>query len=807
MLHLLPFLLACPDASLIVLEADPEVAILEPSDGTSFAAGAPVSFTAIIDDNDDLSDTLALSWVSDLDGTLSGTNDRDDRVVVFTIDTLAEGVHTVTLTATDKNANRGEDSISVEILPNTLPTVAYTSPGAGAILPLGEDIFVAIEVEDPDEQDMSLMALEWRLDGVTWLDGPTALLESGDAQFHMAGTSLGSHSLEVMVVDTAGAEVAATLEFELMEWDADGDGYGPTALGGEDCDDADSDIHPEAQEVCDEDDVDEDCDGLVDDDDPDVEGQIGGYVDADGDGYGDPESWTLSCDPGSLTDDHQDCMDTNDAVHPGMEEVCNDGVDNDCSGVDDFCGWWDDHSLSEAALEIHGEESAQYAPGGTIGGMDLDGDGIDDLLIAIDLASGSAGSATGAVHLISGSPSLVGVHGLDAASQRIEGDQADDRFGSAVSAGDVNGDGVIDLLIGSPLADHAGTDDGEARLIFGPWTGDLLASEMSFVATGSAAFDGAGTAVALGGNLGGDLDGDGLDEIVITAPGHDSFDTSAGAAFIILGDAALTGTLDLDDADIKIMDGGHTYHLGSAAALVGDTNHDGLDELLLAAEDWGANGHESGAVFLFYGDSGTFTAGNALDCTSAAASYFGSTSSEHVGHSIAGLGDVDGSGFNDLAIGGDQVHAITQDEGAAYVILDPRMGAYDLASSADISFLGTQNGELVGSAVAPAGDIDGDGTIDLLVGARDHETTATGDGTGLSYLFYGPIGDLGGDVPVTEADANFLGESWRDYAGSTLGPAGDFDGDGWDDFWVGAPGQDGGGSDAGALYVVFGKGI
>ncbi len=129
---------------------------------------------------------------------------------------------------------------------------------------------------------------------------------------------------------------------ELFGWhDADGDGYGDAGSracepgadvvgNDDDCDDTDAAVNPAGAEVCDPDNVDEDCDGVADDDDPSATGQVAGFVDVDGDGYGGTVAATR-CDAAGTDDD---CDDGDAHIHPGADDLPGDGIDQDCDGAD-----------------------------------------------------------------------------------------------------------------------------------------------------------------------------------------------------------------------------------------------------------------------------------------------------------------------------------------------------------------------------------------------------------------------------------------------------------------------------------------
>ena len=179
--------------------------------------------------------------------------------------------------------------------------------------------------------------------------------------------------------------------------DADGDGYGSDAVAvhacvlpegfvddDTDCDDADPTVHPDASETCDG--VDNDCDGLVDDRDGDVDATDGveAWVDGDGDGHGDPQRPVDVCEAGPVSGTSavgDDCDDAEPLAAPGLEEVCGDGIDNDCSGDALGCGLLRQADTREADFTVTAVDSIGAALGTVTLVTDVDGDGQDDLLV------------------------------------------------------------------------------------------------------------------------------------------------------------------------------------------------------------------------------------------------------------------------------------------------------------------------------------------------------------------------------------------------------------------------------------------
>jgi hypothetical protein len=376
--------------------------------------------------------------------------------------------------------------------------------------------------------------------------------------------------------------------------------------------------------------------------------------------------------------------------------------------------------LSRADAKLLGERPGDLA-WLTAGAGDVDGDGNDDLLV------GSTENGFGAAYLVRGPVS--GTIDLSLADAKLVGEPFDDEHyaGCSVSgAGDADGDGNDDVLVGMC---GKGDPYGIAYLVHGPVTGtfDLGLADAKLMLEPDYLFV---TKVASAG----DVDGDGFDDLLVGDPSDDEADAYAGAAYLVRG--PVSGTVDLPSGSTKLID----------------------------AED----------------DAWYQT----------------------LGQSVSGAGDIDGDGNDDVLIGVPGDDEGGSGAGAVWVLLGPAPlnGTHDLAHVADAKLIGStaDSVDTVGVKVAGAGDVDLDGRDDVLVGAGGPAWLVPG----VAYLVLSP---LEGTMDLSRADIRFSGEHLDDGAG--LGSAGDVDGDGRSDLLLGAPYNDEGGKDAGAAYLIYNGGL
>ncbi|MEZ4387042.1 MAG: hypothetical protein R3D98_05610 [Candidatus Krumholzibacteriia bacterium] len=373
---------------------------------------------------------------------------------------------------------------------------------------------------------------------------------------------------------------------------------------------------------------------------------------------------------------------------------------------------------------------------------DLDGDGTADFAIGAPGGRGN-GLSAGEVWVYLDGTDLDGDPGL------LLGGEADgDQFGTSVrGCGDVNGDGWDDLVVGAPRNDAAFDNAGRAYVYFG---GPSLDDQADLVIDGPAASAFFGYSVAGAG----DLDGNG-GGLIVGSPAGTSAD---GRAFIYLGGAGLDATADLT---LAVPAGGY---FGWAVNTAGDFTGDGWDDVIVG-------GNTLANVYLFAGGPGLDDQPDLV--------FSGDAGSNRFGYGLAPAGDVNGDGWDDVIIGDMHNGAGGLYAGRAHVFF----GGPGADGQAELVYTGTTEYGIFGRTVAGAGDLDGDGLDDLIVGAPTPDTA--GHGPGQTFVFLG--GDtLGTNRADTLADYVFTGAAESDRLGAQVAIVGDQNGDGRPDFLVGA---------------------
>jgi hypothetical protein len=465
-----------------------------------------------------------------------------------------------------------------------------------------------------------------------------------------------------------------------------------------------------------------------------------------------------------------DCDDEAPEVHPGAAERCGSGRDEDCDGRPGDCSLSGDRSLSEVTGRVLG--SAVAETGRALSGAgDLNRDGLSDLLVASRKAGG------GAVSVFLG-PLDGEVLPEDADATLSSPRPGEDLGRSVAGLGDVDGDGYDDLLVGALSGPGLPAAAGVAWLVGGPLIGAFPVDEIADVRIFGVEVEG-GLGLTVAGP--GDTNGDGRADLLLGLPRGDG-GAHAGLVALLLGPVPLDRPLSSAEALFEGEAGGD--FAGTALSSAGDVDGDGLDDTLVGA--WGSRGFTGRAYLLLGPQRGTVTLADADRTWSGEATW------DALGWSVASAGDTDGDGRDDVLLGAYGRDTPDFSAGAAYLQQDP-LQRHTLAE-ATATFTGGQPNDRLGWAVAGAGDTDGDGFDDIMLGApgSDRGVAEGGD----VALFLCPVG---GTLSVRVADARFSGDLVGGAAGSALAGLGDTNGDRTSDLLIGGPG-------AGIAWIVPGLG-
>ncbi|MCA9052390.1 MAG: FG-GAP repeat protein [Planctomycetaceae bacterium] len=416
---------------------------------------------------------------------------------------------------------------------------------------------------------------------------------------------------------------------------------------------------------------------------------------------------------------------------------------------------------------------------------------------------------------------LVGSLGFGVRGFRIDGLDAGDNLGYSVStAGDVNADGLDDLIIGARFADATAgnTREGEVYVVFGraifstPFDLSTLNGTNGFRIDGVDAFDNLGHAV----KTAGDVNGDGVDDLIVGAPGAnvDGGDRE-GETYVVFGQAqgfaAVVDLTTLDGQDGFRLDGiDQIDRSGLSVSKAGDVNGDGFGDIIIGApyRDQPLS-EDRGEAYVVFGRQSGFTA--AIDLASLDGSngfrLTGAGSGDEAGGAVSAAGDINGDGFDDILVGAEYGGT----GGLAYVVLG-RGTPFDAVLP--LSLWGSElravsDDDHAGYSVSAAGDVNGDGFDDLIIGAKNFNTSPITQ-PGEAYVVFGKASGLAGTVNLSSLDGTngfrIRGIDHGDASGTSVGGIGDFNGDGFDDVIVGAPfAKVGANYTAGETYVVFGK--
>jgi hypothetical protein len=706
--------------------------------------------------------------------------------------------------------------------------VAPTSLDFGVLF-VGQQVTDSFTVTNVGEGDVSVTvqivggwATAYTLDSYTSAPAPG---ETATHTVSLLPTNWGVHDVSLLVDDAeSGGHVELPVHAEVQE-DADGDGVGSAATGGEDCDDTDAAVHPGAEDTW-YDGVDADCGGN-DDYDQDADGhaaaEYGGDDCTDTDAAVHPgaeDLWYDGLDSDCAGNDDydqdgdghvppayggDDCDDTDASIHPGAADTWYDGVDSDCAGNDDYDQDGDGHTSADYGGDDCNDTDATIyagAPETWYDGIDSDcagdndydqdGDGVEWPTDCVDTDPTITGPTD---ETLNGNDDdcdgLVDNLAIaDAASGYLLGTVASQHLGDhgLLSMGpDVTGDGLADLILGAPV-----TSTGYAWIVDGltATTAAGVVSDYDTMAlTGESVGGGYYYQVGwLNGPMD-DVDGDGTADLAIGGSYSYSYSYSYARSYLFYGGSALSGSMGASSYDVRVSgDGSYSTDSPRMSAL-GDVDGDGQADLIVGAYyDSSSDEDNCGSVSFF---SGAGLSGSSLDLDDADDRIYGKRERDYLGYSLVSA-DLDGDGYADAISGAPYYDGGSSNGGGVFVFAGNSSMAWDhdADDAASVEIRGDTSYLYLGDdTLAHPGDVDGDGDLDLGL---------TSESAGDVWLFLGGS-TLSGTYDHTDADHNISGTAGD--LGSMLILDSDLDGDGADEIVVGADGDDTAASNAGVVWV------
>ncbi len=404
---------------------------------------------------------------------------------------------------------------------------------------------------------------------------------------------------------------------------------------------------------------------------------------------------------------------------------------------------------------------------------DVNGDGYSDVIVGAPYYD-NGNTNEGGAFVFHGSTT-----GISTTIQtQLEGDQDNAQLGFSVcTAGDVNGDGYSDVIIGTPYGSYGQSFEGAAFVYHGSSTGITTTIQTQLECNQASASMGRSVAAA------GDVNGDGYSDVIVGAMQYDNGSADEGAAFVYHGSASGITTTIQTQLECNQVNARYSGSVSSA----GDVNGDGYSDVIVGAEYFDNGNANEGAAFVYHGSASgiTTTIQTQLECN---------LDNAQLGLSVAAAGDVNGDGYSDVIAGAWNYNNGQSQEGAFFVYHGSGSG---ITTTVQSSLEGNQIGAEMGYSVASAGDVNGDGYSDIIVGAQSYDNGSTNEG--VVFVFYGSASGINTSV-FTQLECN---QSFANF-GHSVKSAGDVNGDGYSDIIVGAHVYDDGNTDEGAAFVYHG---
>ncbi|MGG7661796.1 FG-GAP-like repeat-containing protein [Dyadobacter sp. BHUBP1] len=402
---------------------------------------------------------------------------------------------------------------------------------------------------------------------------------------------------------------------------------------------------------------------------------------------------------------------------------------------------------------------------------DVNGDGFGDVIISAN-SYDNGQPVEGTAFVFHGS-----AQGLSTIpNATFEGNQQHAGLGSVSSAGDVNGDGFGDVIIGMPLFDIGTSDEGKVCIFYGSPSGLSQINETTILGTQHEGNFGKSVSST------GDLNNDGFSDIVIGEPGYDIYQefTDEGRAFIYYGSSQ---GIDLNPVIVNGALNG--FYLGNTVSGGVDVNGDGFDDALIGHPFYSNGQNYEGAVYVLYGSQLKINPANATILQS-------NIEGAEMG-GVCSAGDINGDGFGDIAVGAQWLSNGQYDEGAIFIYYGSANGLTNVPTIIESNVASSNFGN-----VSSVGDVNGDGYCDLVVGAIGYTHVQVNEGA--AYLF---LGSSSGISP----SHNILIEGNQESAflGNSVAGAGDINGDGFSDIIVSAHQYDNGQTNEGKAWVYYGN--
>lgn len=406
---------------------------------------------------------------------------------------------------------------------------------------------------------------------------------------------------------------------------------------------------------------------------------------------------------------------------------------------------------------------------------DVNGDGFSDVIIGAYFFTDGAYTNEGRAFVYHGSASGIS----NTASALVESNQISALMGiSVASAGDVNADGYSDVIVGTTQYDGGQTDEGAAFIYHGSATGISSIAAVRLESDITGALMGSSVASA------GDVNGDGYCDVIAGANGYTNSEAAEGAAFLYHGSA-----IGINAVAASLVESNQAAaQMGISVASAGDVNADGYSDVIVGAYLYDSGQNNEGVAFVYHGSASGIN-------TTAAANLESNLVNAQLGISVASAGDINGDGYSDVIAGADGYTNGETTEGAFFVYHGSAIGINGTAAAIVES---NQTSARLGFSVASAGDVNGDGYSDVIAGAYNYNNGQASEGA--AFIYQGTATGIS-TAATALLECNQIGAN----LGISVASAGDVNGDGYSDVIVGAYLYDNGQNNEGAAFVYHGS--